>query len=406
MIRVFDFYARGDPAPKWLKVALPVSVALAGVFALWLSWHRPSLVRFFLELGSSKFGEFFLGHLGVALVIAGVVGIGYELLSHERRLRLHVERLIAINAEIADRQLDAVLETLLPTRKADDGVHRDLRDYTATLVRSLKQPDRTDVRPHIVSLKFTALLLRYAKNAASALSSEISEDGEHRLTLPASSAALADEILAEQLHQMRRGDTYDVVSDFSTWRYEQLPKFWAELQRAADRSGIRIRRLFCRFVYDQQLTNKDVFDVLHAHLELAVARHRTHRGSYSVGLAFVVAPEHVGVFKYKKGKHIVSFKPQDQGTLERITISRRDDCPEFTKKWDNAITSDNTPDMATLVKTIVARDGQWWSGFRQADGFDVAKAASELITRGMRPPKRAPLDSITTADSVDSLRNR
>jgi hypothetical protein len=398
-MRLLHFQVRDEPPSRLVKMGSPLLVVALGIASIFWSWGQPSFASFLTRFFSGSFFKYLLEHFGVALIVAGIVGIGYELLSHEKRLNDQVKRLIAINDQIADKQLDAVLETLLPTRESEN-IHGQVREYTATLVRALGRQGPVDMRPKIVALKFTALLLRYARNAAQALSGEIGEDDEHRLTLPASSASLADEILSEQLRQLQAGDSYVVISDFSTWHDGQLPKFLEALRVVSKRRRVTIRRLFCRFGYDKRLTNEQVFRTLSEHWDIATSGRRGRK--YQIGISFGDSPEHVGVFHYARDKQFVSFRPFGKGTLERISISRRNDCPDFDKHWQAAITSSLYPTMADVVAAIHDRDNDWWSFFEQAPDFDVDSALAGGAKSSTRQgPRQAPHRIVTpTNDSA------
>jgi len=293
-----------------------VFLFVAGMFLLFragaLKYHRPGIV-----LPRAGFEENFYEHLGVAFIISGIAGLGYEWLAHHRHLEEEVRVLIDINDSIAERQLRSVLKQLIRRdEKKDKGnVHGQLRMHINAIVDSIAKMDDTPAGADMVSLRFVNTLLRYADHASSTLSSG---EGDHVLVLPRSSALLADEILAEHVRAMNFGDTYDVISDFSTWSWD-LDKFRDELDRQMRRHKCYVRRIFCMFPYDARIGAQQAEGILRRHWEWSSRIFReTKEPHYNVGLSLLRPAEHVGIFR--QNGSVMCFKPQGEGELERLVV--------------------------------------------------------------------------------------
>ncbi len=311
--------------------------------------------------------EFLLSHLGVALFVAGWAGIGYEFFAHYKHLQDQIVTLFKINRRLAASQLYAVLEKLIPIEhdaRNSGGVRRDLRADIAETVLAIARIESQPIKASEVSLKFIWRLQRYARDAAVALETK----DEHILKLPTTSAALADEILAGQAASMVDGDTYDVVSDFSTWRNDQLPQFWAALKKSIEDKNVTVRRVFCYFSHDADLIHKEASEILRSHWCLAEAtiRGAPLLGKYYVGISLHHERNHVGVFTLSK--KVTCFKPLSEGDLSLLTVSRSADMHDFNRHWSAAIRvmddNGNVTKFADVRRIIEERAPKFFAQFR------------------------------------------
>jgi hypothetical protein len=189
--------------------------------------------------------------------------------------------------------------------------------------------------------------------------------------LPATAAALADEILADELRAMRDGDSYRVVTDFATWRSDQLPSFLGALTEIlkTDKVAITVERVFCVFDQDLTLSSDEALDILQNHWRLAHDTQNKHKVHYNVGVSLRKPHEHVGIFSHSN--LTTCFNPTGSGDLAKFTISLNRSSSEFERHWEGA-TKALTPGENggyTLVESTILATLKFKSGKALFDAF-------------------------------------
>jgi hypothetical protein len=278
-------------------------------------------------------------HFGIAFLVAAVAAIGYEFFAHHHKLQEQIFTLFRINHHVAELQVDAVLQKLLPNRVGDDGVNAQLRQDVNQTIHSISAIDETGVTARVVSLRFIATLLKYARDAAHTLQTSWELDNPHELRFPASAAALADEILAAQLKVLRSGDEYVVVSDFSTWHDWQLHQFWDTLSTMTE--AVNVTRVFCAFSHDKSsISPCEARQILRLHWDLAETLALKSGVIYNVGINPTAEADHIGIFAH--GDNLLCFEPHGRGRLTSLTVSHekrsdRGKLANFNGVWRDAI---------------------------------------------------------------------
>jgi hypothetical protein len=278
-------------------------------------------------------------HFGIAFLVAAVAAIGYEFFAHHHKLQEQIFTLFRINHHVAELQVDAVLQKLLPNRAGDDGVNAQLRQDVNKTIHSISAIDETGVTARVVSLRFIATLLKYARDAAHTLQTSWELNNPHELRFPASAAALADEILAAQLKVLKSGDEYLVVSDFSTWHDWQLHQFWDTLSTMTE--VVNVVRVFCAFGHDKSsISACEARQILRLHWDLAETLARKSGVTYNVGINTVAEADHIGIFAH--GDNLLCFEPHGRGRLTSLTVSHekrsdRGKLANFNGVWRDAI---------------------------------------------------------------------
>lgn len=332
------FIARRRPTTPTVLAAAFIVFAI-GLALLAAAAHYSQFEKWQDYLKSQGFCVFLLGHVGVALIVAAIAGAVYETYAHHKYLEEEIFVLAGINQTLADKQLDIVLERLMrPTTQADARVHSDLRKYVKMTVHSVNEIAKKKVPAGTVSLRFVARLLKYAGDTAFALANAKPEGQGHEIELPLSAAHLADEILAAELLAMKDSDSYRVVSDFATWRNDQLPLFWGALKSILERDGntnVTIERVFCVFDYDEKLWPEDAIRIIERHWNLAHETYnRSGQARYNVGLSLLEPNAQTGIFMHRGLE--TCFTPQGTGDLARFKVSLNPKTHEFAHHWEPA----------------------------------------------------------------------
>lgn len=335
-----DMPVRSSGAP--IRKSWRAWISIGALFALGLyllaragSWKHGDAVWLYVD---ADFQRNFAEHLGMALIIGAIAGLGYEIFAHHKQLEQQLHILININDQIASSQLKHVLAKLVHVKSGDDRVHRDLRKHLSSIIASIAKMDEAAVGADLISLRFISTLLRYADNASRTLSTDDHREGQNVLVLPRTAADLADEILAEHVHALEYGGSYDVISDFSTWQGWRLDKFSDELDRKLTKHKCFVRRVFCVFPHDIRLTPDEAKGILLKHwewaLRIAAATGEPH---YNVAFSLLQPIEHVGIFTQKHG--VMCFKPQGEGDLARLVISHSADRErlEVKRHWETGV---------------------------------------------------------------------
>ncbi|MES1244455.1 MAG: hypothetical protein ABUT39_22815 [Acidobacteriota bacterium] len=204
-------------------------------------------------------------HLGMGFIVSAIAVFGYEWKGHSKANRELSHRLLDALAAQGEASLDHGLAQLIDQRKLPEGA-RDVAKHCKTVIMSisklLQAGDR--VTDHYVNF-VSGLLRAVVKRNAEALVDLHQREDEVTFRVPANAAVLADDILAEQMKAMNRGDSYDVVSDLSSWDDKLQDFFYAT--RDAVHNGVTVRRIFNLFhIGRDPLTITKTMKVLEQHL--------------------------------------------------------------------------------------------------------------------------------------------
>lgn len=242
-------------------VGLAVGLALAASTVKVPYFERHPLTRLIVE------------HVGLGLIVAAISVFGYEwgarwseTIGLSKRLE---ELLVAQGPQALDRALGELIG--FDKRRLPGGA-RDIAANCTTVIMAISNLLRTPAegarrRVDEQYASFVSGLLKsvVAKNADALVN--LRQKAEVRFKVPATAAVLADDILAAQMRALKKGDTYEVVSDLGSWRGEQLQDF-SDATRSAVESGVVVQRIFNLFgdAGDNKLTGIDIGNILHSHL--------------------------------------------------------------------------------------------------------------------------------------------
>ena len=259
-------------------------------------------------------------HLGLGFIVSSIAVFGYEWRSHARNVielskKLHksledVER-IRKTMILSKAQVDVL------TTSAEEALDSSLKVYIgedwAALREDLKalinavyhvQQHKTWVRDRYLKVVQWLLHESVVDNAQSFVYlTDQHPHGEQHFKVPIP-PKIADQILTTQMELMERGDTYDVISDITSWRDNALDEFRKESLRAL-LEGVKVRRVFNRFRLDLPISTdpaygemcKKTADTLREHLRYS----KEYRG-YEIR---ILGPtELVIILKQEKGNPI------------------------------------------------------------------------------------------------------
>ena len=285
-------------------------------------------------------------HIGIGLIVSSVAVFLYEWRAHAKQLHDLARRLLDVLEHESRASFSASMSRLLridsslpddPIRKIYSGVEQ--------LVFSLAELKQGWGTVQYVNFLHGLLSGVVGENAETLV--RLGERDEQTFSVPRTAAHIADEILAAQMHAAERGDCYDVISDFPSWRENQLPKFTRETE-AAIRKGVKVRRIFslCNLEHDEKFMQlEQIPRILREHLELMERSQagkwpqRGRRGKYEVKVldsenlrhtnlqAFDqerLAASHFGVFKHREraaDEVLVLFNVRDP-YLSELGLSR------------------------------------------------------------------------------------
>ncbi|MEO8383404.1 MAG: hypothetical protein ABI779_27355, partial [Acidobacteriota bacterium] len=279
----------------------------------------------------AAFRSLFLSHIGVALISAGIVGVGYELRASRKHMEEQVNRLIAINSDEAKRRFPATLQALFRDANKKDLTHQLIRERLQTIVDDITAIESNNLAANSVSVHFVSTLLDHTSKIAKVLAEAKPAGGAYDLKLPTPSA-LADDILSQQMLALRSGDSYRVISDFTTWDNSNLDVFWAATKRKVKQRNIVVSRVFCLYSYDRGLSRQKIVEILHSHWKVAAA---SKNYQLAVNTDSVDVHPHMGSFKYRG--QTICFEPGPGGDLSEISFSRTEKPARFDRCFDKAV---------------------------------------------------------------------
>jgi hypothetical protein len=237
------------------------------------------VIEDFFELKSKNFWLHILGlsleHLGLGLIVSSIAVFGYEWRSHVKKvvdLSGKLQQSIKEVARIREtlRKTGTLLELL--TKESNQSLDASLRAFLGEdnhlLLTNLRrfietiseiqkdeannetQTENQDEYFKLVKKQYisvTEWLLQRTVLTNALQFKKVVEGGEGHFNVPATSGDMADTILATQMSIMHEEDSYDVVSDVSSWRDNLLKEFKKESIKKINSKKFKVRRVFNLF---------------------------------------------------------------------------------------------------------------------------------------------------------------
>lgn len=227
---------------SFLATTIAVSIGLA--LTLWLG---PKLAS------ESPKWALVLEHVGLGFIVAGLSVFAYETGAHMKGVvdlstilaRSIEERVAPIAQAVGEAALSRALRELLVG-------DNEIKPYVAKaitqckdLVIALSNLEKSGIWAHEQYVEFVSYLLGYVVQNAKALQSlgHPEQPGQYFYTMPTSTAASAI-ILTNQMKALMPGDCYDVLSDLTSWKDEQLKGFLNSTDLVIRNQGVKVVRIF------------------------------------------------------------------------------------------------------------------------------------------------------------------
>jgi hypothetical protein len=245
--------------------------------------------------GLPQFFAFIFEHLGIGFIVAAIAVFFYEWGAHIKKTMSVGSRLAASISQIEDTkklinrndeltaalaQTEQVMEALEltgrlyrdisiaakhnlkwslndlfigPSTKIQEYVNRP--EYLITLEEAVNEVEQLAVCLSKLRkdnawgndkyIKFiTEHINEVVGHNARAFSALIRGAGKQEFTVPPTAAGMAAQILAKQMEAMKEGDSYDVISDLTSWQDTQLDKLFEKTGEAVRENDIKVRRVF------------------------------------------------------------------------------------------------------------------------------------------------------------------
>jgi hypothetical protein len=292
--------------------------------------------------GQTALFEFSLSHTGVAFIVTGVVGIGYEIWSDRARLQQQIDLIAALSRDTGEERFANDVKALFPVGALETADRGDLETVYSTLRENLTQLIasasliRTDVNERTVLLQFVADLLGYASRAGATLAHRDSAD--RRFALPKSAVDLAASLLTAHIEALQDGDRCLVISDFRSWDSGALDPFLKSMTRVLETKKVVIRRVFARFAKDEMIARSRIREILHAHWWLAASTSR-----YELAVSSRGDFQHLAVFE-RVGDLPMCFTFDEGGENPALVVSRDDLTPKVNSCWTTGVQARVAPD--------------------------------------------------------------
>jgi len=231
------------------------------------NFHLKTLPNWHRYLG------FVMEHAGIGLIVSAIAVFGYEWRSHTKEafeaaqnLNKSIDEVAHIRAtlmrekdieDLLKRTNDEIakmrsaegwqaLEVGLEELLGGDSKKKNLRENIKQIVRSahtLKQKQTDETAQYLNVLSW--LVGESARENAKVLEGLANEElSDWYYRVPSSAAQMAARILGAQMKVMKKGDSYDSVSDLMLWRDKQLQYFFDNVKKAALEREVKFRRVF------------------------------------------------------------------------------------------------------------------------------------------------------------------
>jgi hypothetical protein len=185
-----------------------------------------------------------LEHVGTGFIIAAIAVFFYEWIFHLRETAKLTQKLV----DIVEVSRNESLEGFLTLTLAEDTKHvpdylKEVISNVRLLVEAVSGLQRQDIWAKEQYIVFVSRLVADVRRNADSLRG-LNAGGEHHFIVTPTGADLADAILAAQMRAMAKGDSYDVISNLSSWKGQQLRELHDEERKALQFRGARVRRIF------------------------------------------------------------------------------------------------------------------------------------------------------------------
>jgi hypothetical protein len=279
-VAIEKFYPAFKSAGPYVAVGL-----LAGLILIVLGY-------LYEHNGGYKILALLLEHIGTGFIVSALAVFFYEWGAHiKHAMDLSKELVKGIN-NLHDIQKINVLSGrmvgFLERKKDDNAAHLNealdfmlsteepcepplshLKEKLLSIAESVGEIDRNKNWASKQYVEFINYLLENVveQNAQTLVHiSKINEQGEFPFAVPPNGAEMADEILATHMRALDVGDSYDVLSHVTAWRY--LKNFHDETKKAIRERGVTVRRIFnFRIKYADELSVEEMRNVLTQHFK-------------------------------------------------------------------------------------------------------------------------------------------
>lgn len=234
---------------------------IIGVLLLILQWYLDNVLipRSFI-LGQ------LVGYMGGGFIISAIFMFFYEWRAYARNMAELTQKLLDFVNTSSNESLEQFLYRLF----TDDSLQVPdyLKDTVGTLrrlVESIQALQRQEIWAKEQYIGFITRLVTNALVNAETLQ-KLNAGGEHHFKVPPIGAELADAVLAAQMQALTKGDYYNVISNLSAWKGQQLGEMHEAERRAIVNRGAKVRRLFnLTRKYQARLTANEAREILLRH---------------------------------------------------------------------------------------------------------------------------------------------
>jgi len=209
-------------------------------------------------------------HGGLGLIVSALAVFGYEWRSNAKKAFDLTEELVRLREvegiEAIHRGLEAVF----------GGEVHNLPENLKTVFNSLKKViaaiqelNKNKSWANRQYIGFVSDLLDTSLlNAVNLSNLEKEEVNWMDFIVPVTAAKLADKFLAKHMMALTAGDTYEVISDFTSWQGRQLEEFHNDATKQAVKNGAEVIRVFNLLsVRDEEVSEEQVREILRKHLK-------------------------------------------------------------------------------------------------------------------------------------------
>lgn len=215
--------------------------------------YVPGIVSLFIGLAlllwqallpnTESLGGKLLEHLGVAFLVTAIVILFFEAGSNEKKIHESLKTLNQLVRGRAEEKMNTCYDLIFRDDQGEQPSHlkkacENLRTLSSYILNLNEQRLwAKDKYIDFINYLLEDVVLRNAVNLV-----QIGGKGSENFHVP-SPAKIAEKILTLQMSAMEKGNTYDVVSDISSWQNNQLGGFRDETgERVA--YGVKVRRIF------------------------------------------------------------------------------------------------------------------------------------------------------------------
>jgi hypothetical protein len=354
---------------------LSVAGALGGLILVYFSDH--------LELSKIHPGWAEMAkHVGLGFVVSSIAVFGYEWRAHSRKTLDLTARLVTLLETQSDKYLKYALAEMFSS--PEGGTHEvagHLENVAINLSRLLKRGGEA----HYYVSFFSGIISGLIESNIQEIESFYARKIQVVTFRVLSTAHIVSDVLAAQMSSMKRGEKYEVISDFYSWREKQLESF-QDATGSAVGSGVEVVRIFNLWATDdaayREMTAEQVKDILEEHLR-DQAKWGEGYQVYYFGLfereemrkkhGGLDEPDtHVGIFS-RNGRPVIGFEVVDR-SLERIRISQHPD--DLDREWSKF--SDLKNHSTPLKDDVIERAFREYA--KQKDDHDGVKVVRTLAS--------------------------